>query len=78
MSNVVSEELAKAINSGMAEGGSNETQEEVEARAQRFQKAKLALLGADVDTMDEDWYRANYPGFPDSFYPLFAEFSSGP
>lgn len=64
-----------AIHYGIAEGGTDETQEEVEARSQRFQKARLALLGVNEEVMDEDWYRARYPGFPDNFYPIFAKFS---
>lgn len=75
----VSEEVAKTIVAGIAEGAPEETQEEVDARSQRYQKARRALLGLkedEVEVMDEDWYRAHYPGFPDEFYPVFAKFSS--
>lgn len=73
----VSEEVIKSINYGIAEGApEEETQEEVEARSQRYQKARRALLGIiDDEVMDENWYRERYPGFPDEFYSVFAKFS---
>jgi hypothetical protein len=51
-----------------------ETQEQVEARTQRYMKAKEALFGSD--TMDAEWYRERYPGFPDEFYYVFEKYSN--
>lgn len=59
----------------VAIGTTEETEEEVIARSQRF-RLKLQELEGYVEEYTEEWYRMTYPGFPDHFYPLFAEFSS--
>lgn len=52
-----------------------ETEEQVAARCQRFLQKKRELEGY-IEEYTEEWYRIKYPGFPDDFYPIFERFSN--
>jgi hypothetical protein len=72
----LSQDVKTSIVKSIVSSDSNaETQEEIEARAQRYMRAKEALFGSD--TMDAQWYRERYPGFPDNFYDVFERYSNG-
>lgn len=71
---VVPEDTKAQIRECVAIGTENETEEEVLARSQRFLQNKRELEGY-IEEFTEEWYRIKYPGFPDTFYPLFVKFS---